>query len=155
MPNWAPYQNMQSHAPQTSKNQLFNTMESTRRSGRAAKPKKHFDSSPYPLSKSRGTLPKPSIRTLPKPLQPVIAEDSSPPHFSTTQQLPGFVKLPIRKHNAKVLLVAHEPFELFSLFFPSELLHLMITATNSYALRNHHDTNHAWKLLCRTVRAWG
>jgi hypothetical protein len=47
-----------------------------------------------------------------------------------------------------VLLVAHEPFELFSLFFPFELLYLMITATNSYALRNYHDTNHAWKLLC-------
>jgi hypothetical protein len=127
-------------------------MEATRRSGRAAKPKRHFDSSPYPPSKPRGALSKPSNRTLPKPqiaLQPVVAEDSSIPHsFTTPQPFPAFVKLPIQKHNAKVLLAALEPFEIFSLFFPPELLHQMITVTNSYALRNHHNTKNPWKLLC-------
>ena len=47
-----------------------------------------------------------------------------------------------------MLLAALEPFEIFSLFFPPELLHQMITATNSYALRNHHNTKNPWKLLC-------
>jgi hypothetical protein len=133
-----------SHARQTSINQLFNTIEATRRSSRAAKPKRHFDSSPYPPSKPRDTVPKPSNRTLPKPqiaLQPVVTEDSSTPHSSTTPQpFPTFVKLPIQKHNAKVLLAALEPFEIFTLFFPPKLLYQMITATNSYALRNHHNT---------------
>jgi hypothetical protein len=47
-----------------------------------------------------------------------------------------------------VLLAALEPFEIFSLFFLSELLYQMITATNSYAFRNHYDTKNPWKLLC-------
>jgi len=119
-------------------------MEATRRSGRAAKSKRHFDSSPYPPLKPRGALLKPSNRTLPKPqiaLQPVVTEDSSIPHSSTTPQpFLAFVKLSIQKYNAKVLLAALEPFEIFSLFFLPELLYQMITAINSYALRNYYDT---------------
>jgi hypothetical protein len=111
----------------------FNIMKATRRSGRAAKSKKHFDSSPY--SKPRNASPKSSNRTLLKPqiaLQPVIAENFLTPHTSITpQQFSEFVKLPIQKQDAVVLLAEGplEPFEIFSLFFPPEFLHTMITAT--------------------------
>jgi hypothetical protein len=118
-------------------------MEATRRSGRVAKPKKHFDSSPY--LKSRKALSRSSNRTLFKPqivLQLVIAENSPIPHISITpQQFPEFAKLPIQKHDAIVLLAESplEPFEIFNLYFLPEFFHTIITVTNNYTQRNHHN----------------
>jgi hypothetical protein len=122
-------------------------MEAPRRSNRAPKPKKHFRSTPYPTSKPRSALPKPQ-----KVLQPIPAECTPPPDSTSTGAppviFPQFKPLTIKQHAAEVRTGGlQDPFQLFSLFFCVEILNVIVSAINSYALRNHVSKKHPWKLL--------
>jgi len=61
----------------------YPAMEAPRRSGRAAKPKQHFESTPYPTRKTRSALRHPEIV-----LHPVPAEGTPPPDSTSTDAYP-------------------------------------------------------------------
>jgi hypothetical protein len=82
----------------------------------------------------------------------VIAENSSISDFQPPEaplEIPEFNKLAIDYHDVQIFIPegTQDPFQLFSLFFTPQLLNMFVTATNSYAQRDHSDTKHPWKLL--------
>ena len=76
-------------------------MEASRRSGRTAKPKRFYESTPYPIRKPRSAPPKPQIV-----LQPIPAESTLPPNSITTDAppvaFPDFTPIVIEQHAAEI-----------------------------------------------------
>jgi Transposase IS4 len=82
----------------------------------------------------------------------VIAEDSpisTPQPSETPLVFPEFEKLVINQYDAEIRISegTRDPFQLFSLFFNTQFLNMLVTATNSYAQRNYSDMKRPWKPL--------
>jgi Transposase IS4 len=122
-------------------------MEAPRRSGRTFKPKKHYESTPYPNRKPRSAPPKPQTVLQPIPAESAPASDS-PSTGTPPVTFPQFTPIAIKQHAAEVRTGGlQDAFQLFSLFFCPKLLNVMVSFTNSYARRNHTSTKHPWKSL--------
>jgi hypothetical protein len=119
-------------------------MEASRRSGRTAKPKRFYESTPYPIRKPRSAPPKPQTV-----LQPIPAESTPPPTTGAPPvAFPDFTPIAIEQHAAEIRTRGlQDAFQLFSLFFSPAILNVMVSSTNTYALRNHRSTRNPWRPL--------
>jgi hypothetical protein len=120
-------------------------MAPPRRSNRAPKPKKHYESTPYPPRRPREPI-QPTV--LPEEVfQPVLAEASLTPDSITHIEYSNFEPIVITEHSVSIHTPegTRDPITIFSLFFTPAILNLMVTSTNSYAARYH---NKHWRPLC-------